>query len=267
MVKPPLVSIILPTYNGKVKWISEAIQSVLAQSYLNWELIIIDDASKNSIENDILKFVKNDKRIVYYKNKENLQLTNTLNKGIRLSKWRYIARLDDDDIRCDSQKLEKQIKFMESNKNIWLCGTCVININEIWDEISYTNVPEHDNEIRKNLMRFNQFAHASVVFRKDVIKEVWNYNPLYNGAEDYEFWLRIWSKYQLANLSDYSLKYRYNTQWISVKKSRKQWLYGIKIAYKYRNYYPWFWKYIIPRCLIVILPRYLVTLIIKWIKK
>jgi len=76
----PLISIILPTYNGNKKWISESIQSVLDQTYTNFELIIINDASTNDIETTILAFAKKDERIKYYKNDENLQLTKTLNR-------------------------------------------------------------------------------------------------------------------------------------------------------------------------------------------
>jgi glycosyltransferase involved in cell wall biosynthesis len=76
----PLISIILPTYNGKSEWLVESINSVLIQTYNNFELIIINDASTNDIENSILEFVGKDKRIIYYRNESNLQLTRTLNK-------------------------------------------------------------------------------------------------------------------------------------------------------------------------------------------
>lgn len=264
----PLVSIILPIYNSNSEWLKLSIESVLSQSYIYFELIIINDASTNNIYDLVDIFLKKDKRITYIYNQQSSKgiYTNILNQWISIAQWQYIARMDDDDIRCDLEKLEKQIKFMEFNKNIWLCGTCVINIDEWWKELSYTTVPQNDIDIRKKLMRFNQFAHASIIFRKEVIQDVGNYNPVYNGAEDYEFWLRIGSKYKLANLADYCLKYRHNTQWVSSKKSWTQWWYGIRIAYKYRNYYPGFWKYIIPRLIILLLPRKFITIILKVIK-
>ena len=118
-----LVSIILPTYNGKVEWLSQAIDSVIVQTYTHRELIIINDASTNDIETTIMEYVAKDKRIKYYRNEINLKLTNTLNKGLKIAQGAYIARIDDDDIRCDKEKLEKQIVFMEQNAGYGLCGT------------------------------------------------------------------------------------------------------------------------------------------------
>jgi len=268
MTTSPLISIILPIYNSNAKWLTLSLESILSQSYTNFELIVINDASTNSIGDTVSLFLTKDKRIKYIYNKKSSKgiYTNILNQWISLAQGEYIARMDDDDIRCDPDKLKKQINFMESHKDVFLCGTSVINIDESWKEISRTNVPEHDNDIRNRLMRFNQFAHASIIFRKALIQEVRGYNPLYDGAEDYEFWLRIWSKYEVANLSDYCLKYRYNTQWISSKKRWKQWWYGITIAYKYRKYYPWFWKYIVPRFILLIIPRNLLVIILRIIK-
>lgn len=263
----PFVSIILPTYNGNHIWLSQAIKSVLSQIYENRELIIINDASTNNIEYTILEYQEREPRIKYYKNESNIQLTKTLNKGIALSKGMYIARIDDDDIWFDPMKLEKQIKFMEANQNVGLCWTSVIDINEEGEDISYINVPQSDRDIRDRLMRFNQFAHASVVFRQEVVQTVWFYDPIYNGAEDYELRLRIGTRYKFANLPDYCIKYRHNTKGISAKKKWKQGRYGIKIAHIYRHYYPYFWYYIIPRLIILLFPRYLITLLIKWLKK
>lgn len=142
MVKLWLVSIILPTYNGNSVWIMQAINSIIAQTYNNRELIIINDASTNDIEKTILQYVNKDNRIQYFKNEENLKLTKTLNKWIALSQGEYIARIDDDDIWCDPEKLAKQIDFMEKNTSYGLCGTCVINIDEEGSETSRTIVPQ-----------------------------------------------------------------------------------------------------------------------------
>ncbi len=111
----PLVSIIIPTYNGQTKWIQLAINSVLNQTFCNFELIIINDASTNDIEQCIINFLNTDTRILYYRNTENLGLTATLNKGLSYANGKYIARIDDDDIWCDQDKLSKQIGFMENN--------------------------------------------------------------------------------------------------------------------------------------------------------
>jgi glycosyltransferase involved in cell wall biosynthesis len=201
-------------------------------------------------------------------NEKNLWLTQTLNRWIALSQWKYIARIDDDDIWCDKDKLKKQVEFMETNPEYWLCGTSVIQINEEWKEITKTDVPTDNDQIKKTLMRFNQFAHASVIFRRDIVSHVWVYNPDYNWAEDYEYWMRIWTMYKLANLPDYCLKYRHNTHGVSSKKKYKQWWLWLKAAFLYRKYYPHFWLYVIPRLCIILFPRKVLSfLLMQWIKK
>ncbi len=148
----PLVSIILPTYNWHHDRLSQSIESVLWQSYKNFELIIINDASTNDIEATILKYQQQDSRIIYLKNEKNLQLTNTLNKGIQHAKWIYIARIDDDDIRCNPDKLQKQVDFMRSHPDYGLCGTSTILINESWVKIGETKTRETDQELRNHLL-------------------------------------------------------------------------------------------------------------------
>lgn len=262
----PLVSILLPTYNGNHAWLSESIQSVLDQSYTHFELIIINDASTNDIEKTILSYAKKDKRIRYYKNAHNLQLTLSLNKGIELSQWAYIARIDDDDIWCEKDKLQKQVSFMEEHPWYWLCGTGVININEAGQVLWKFDIPTSDDAIRSRLMRFNQFAHASIIIRKDVIVDVWMYNPAYNNAEDYEYRLRIGTKYSIHNLPDYALCYRTNTQWVSVTKARKQWILWLQIAYKYRKNYPWFYLYLPLRIAYLLLPKKISNFLLSLMK-
>jgi glycosyltransferase involved in cell wall biosynthesis len=130
---PPLVSVILPTYNWKDEWISKSIESVLNQTFKDFELIIINDFSTNDVEKVIKRFQKKDSRIVYLTNEENLKITKTLNRWLGVANWKYIARIDDDDIWNDNTKLEKQVNFMESYKDYWLCWAWkIIEINELW---------------------------------------------------------------------------------------------------------------------------------------
>ena len=108
----PLVSVLIPVYNTKYRYLREAIESILNQTYGNFELLIINDASCDNAEDVILSY--KDERIKYYKNETNLKLIATLNKGIELSKGKYIARLDADDY-CTPDRLEKQVKYMEEH--------------------------------------------------------------------------------------------------------------------------------------------------------
>lgn len=265
MSKSPLVSIILPTYNWKSKWLSESIDSVLNQTFKDFELIIINDASTNDIEKTILEYVKKDKRVIYLKNEKNLQLTRTLNKWIEHAKWKYIARIDDDDIRVSKDKLEKQVKFMEENSSYWLCWAwIIINIDESWKIINKIETRLSDSEIRNHFLQSNQFAHSSVLIRKSILNEVWVYNPDYNKAEDYELWCRMGTKSKFANLWDIKLKYRVNFNWICMKNSVFQKKLSLKICIKYCNYYPNFLKAVFYRIMVdFILPEWVTRFLVK----
>ncbi len=236
---PPLVSVILPTYNWKDEWISKSIESVLNQTFKDFELIIINDFSTNDVEKVIKRFQKKDSRIVYLTNEENLKITKTLNRWLGVANWKYIARIDDDDIWNDNTKLEKQVNFMESYKDYWLCWAWkIIEINEVWAIIDELYLKCSDNELRNSILWCNQFAHPSVLIRKSVFNEVWIYDPQWNMVEDYELWLRIWKKSKICNLKDVSIKYRINNKWISKTNKTKQMWLGRKLFFKYCFYYP-----------------------------
>ena len=264
----PVVSVILPTYNWKSERLSESIDSVLNQTFKDFELIIINDASTNDIEKTILEYVKKDKRIVYLKNEKNLQLTRTLNKWIEHAKWKYIARIDDDDIRMGKDKLEKQIKYMESNLDCWLCWAGeIINIDESWKTINKMQTRLSDDEIRNNILQANQFAHSSIMVRKSILGEEWVYDPKFNKAEDYELWCRIGIRCKFANLQSVWIKYRINSNWITRKNFNYQKKLTFKIFLKYRKKYPNFCKALILRVWDFILPEKLTKYILNVAKK
>ena len=262
----PLVSIILSTYNGS-QYISESISSVLTQSYSNFEFIIINDCSTDNVEQIILNFQKKDKRIIYIKNKENIKLTRSLNKWLEISKWKYIARIDDDDIWM-KHKLEKQVKFMEENNDYWLCWTSTIIINSEWNEIQRINMRKNNDEIKNNILKSNQFTHSSIVIRKKILNSIWwYYYNKWNWAEDYELWLRIWKISKLHNLSEYLVKYRWLNTSISRKKWLKQEIMAFKIMIKNKNYYPNFLGSLFLRIITMIIPQKVKKKIISFIKK
>ncbi len=235
-MKTPLVSIILATYNG-LKYIEESINSVLNQTYKNFEFIIINDCSTNNVEQIILNYQKKDNRIIYIKNKTNLKLTQSLNKWINISKWKYIARIDDDDIWLP-EKLKKQINFMEKNKDYWLCWTSTIVIDSKWNKIQKIKMRNTDREIKENILKSNQFTHSSIIIKKNILNNIWWwYNKKWEWTEDYELWLRIWKISKLYNLSDFLVKYRWLKTSISRKNKNKQQINNIKLCFKFKKYY------------------------------
>ena len=195
----------MSVYDGE-KFLEEAVLSVLNQTYKDFEFIIIDDGSTDSSLKMLRSFEKKDERIKLV-SRENKGLTRSLNEGIKLAQGEYIARMDGDDISMP-KRFEKQIDFLEKNKDIALCGTWAINIDENGNEIGEYKTPTTNKEIRKMILFHNPFIHPSVMMRKEIINNVGLYNEKIKYAQDYEYWLRIIKKNKMANLNSFLLWYR-----------------------------------------------------------
>lgn len=201
----PLLSIILPVYNGE-DYLAHTIDSVLSQSFQDFEFIIINDSSTDSSEEIILSY--KDSRIVYLSNENNLKIVKTLNKGISTSKGKYIARIDADDI-CMPNRFELQINFLESNSNIAVLGTDMYFINENGKIIGRGIVQGQTSlEVKRELSRRCCLYHPSVMINYDLVGDKLYYDDNFLYAEDYELWLRLRKEFNFANLSSPMLKYR-----------------------------------------------------------
>lgn len=261
-----LVSIILPTYNWTTKWLTESINSVLSQSYNNFELIIINDSSTNDIEDTILEFVKKDNRIKYFKNETNLERSRSRNKWIGLAKWKYIAFIDDDDIWLE-EKLQTQVDFMEKNIEYWLCWTDIICIDELWIILNNIITRKKNKDLKNNLLIFNQFALSSVLIKKEILTKSWLFNKDLFLWEDYDLWLRIWIYSKLQNLDFFWIKYRDRVNNTSNNNILKSKIETLKICIKYKKYYSYFIKALILRIWYILLPEVVSKNILKLIKK
>ena len=217
----PKVSVLLPTHNGAT-YIIHAIYSVLWQTYNDFEFIIINDWSTDWTEEIVKGYQKDDPRIIYIKNEENIGLIKTLNNWLKLAKGEYIARIDDDDFWQDHDKLLKQVRFLDENPEYWLVGTSIVSVNEQWREIGKVSSRVSDETIRKNLLRYNQFVHPSIMMRKSVLEHVWWYDEKALYVEDYELWLRIGKISKFHNLPDYSTRYMIRKGSISWQKQFRQ---------------------------------------------
>jgi len=266
MKKNKMISIIVSIYNSD-KTLVSMIDSVLYQTYKNFELILINDGSKDNSSNIIKKYLKKDKRIVLI-DKENSGLTKSLNIGLKRVKGDYIARLDADDI-WKKDKLEKQMKFLEENKDYFLVGTAYDEIDEEGSVIyvnQRTKLLITDNIIRENIVKFNPFLHSSVLFRKEILDTIGFYNEKFKYTQDYEYWIRIMSKYKVANIDETLASRRYSNDMISIKKEKEQKMYAIKaklLAIKLLDKSIVEYKYLIKDILIYVLPQIVVNLIRK----
>lgn len=217
MNRNPKVSVIMSVYNGE-KYLREAIDSILNQTFTDFEFIIINDGSKDKTKEISESY--NDPRIRLF-HQDNIGLTKSLNKALSFAKSEYIARQDADDISLP-ERLEKEVDILENNKDIGMVGTYAVFINESSRAFNIWKMPIQDNQIRKRLMIGNSFCHGSVMFRKQCINNIGTYRENYKYTQDYDFWLRIADHYKLYNIGEELYKFRRHSKAISRRKLSEQ---------------------------------------------
>lgn len=203
----PRISVIITTFNRE-GFISEAIGSVLNQSYTDWEMIIVDDASTDNTESVVKKYLEKDARIKYIKNPKNIGIAETRNIGIEMSRGSYIAPLDSDDVWLDKDKLKKQAEFLDKNLDYCLLGGGIINIDNQSRQIKKVLFPVYDSLIRNIILQYNPFCHSSVLYRKSIAIKLGGYSKEYSICTDYDFWLRMGTKQKFTNIPQVLAGYR-----------------------------------------------------------
>lgn len=204
----PLISVIMPCFNRQ-NYIVQAIESILNQTYVEFEFIIIDDCSKDNTFEIVQKYAEVDKRIKALRNDKNMGIVYTLNRGLKEAKGKYITRMDDDDISLP-QRFEKQVEFMEKNEDIVVCGSYV-EVFDDNDKIYFPLMRESEPEILALMMNFgNPMGHSNIILRKDFLDaHRLSYEQDYKDAEDYYLWTQILVKGgKIANVPEILVKYR-----------------------------------------------------------
>ena len=200
--KSPAITVLMPVYNG-AKYLNESIDSILNQTFSDFEFLIIDDESTD----DSVKIIKSydDPRIKLIVNKKNIGQSATLNKGLELARGKYIARMDQDDISMP-ERLKKQMEFMDECPNIGVCGSWIQHFGK-YDYL--TPLELDDDSIKIKLLTNQNLAHPAVMIRKStLVKYQLNYDPTFTIAMDYDLWVRMFEYCSFANLPEPLLKYR-----------------------------------------------------------
>lgn len=215
----PLVSVLLPCLNGE-NYLAECIDSVLRQTYANFELIIIDDGSEDKTATIIKRY--KDKRIRTYYSKHSRGVVESLNQGIKMASGKYIARIDADDIMHED-RLYKQAKYLEDNEKegVALVGSYHYVINQMGRIVGFKQYPVSYGEIMGTMLFQNPFSHPTVMFRADVVREI-NYSSKYPHAEDYHLWFNILRSFKAANLPEYLTYYRVHDKSVSKQQQDMQ---------------------------------------------
>jgi len=211
----PRITVLMPVYNCEL-YIKEAIDSILVQTYTNFELLILDDASTDSTVSIIKSY--DDSRIQLIQKPINTGLSYSLNLGLKLAKGKYIARMDGDDVSLP-ERFAKQVAFLEANLDIVLCGSWF----NIIDSDAVKKLPENNEGIKLALLRGNCIAHPSVMIRKQILDEFpVVFDASKEPAEDYDLWVRLFSLGKLHNLQEALLNYRMYAGQVSHKRAEEQ---------------------------------------------
>lgn len=209
----PKISVVMPVYNAEA-YLREAIDSVLAQTYTDFECILIDDGSSDRSLEIIRSY--EDPRIVLLVNETNRGQIASMNRAIEAARGAYIARMDSDDI-CLPERFALQVEYLERHPEIAGVGGQIIIIGERGETLDLT-APKRST--RPVIVAFDMFHHCSVahpamMLRREVLLELGGYREAYRYAEDYDLWHRLLLRWKLANLSETVLQYRRNTQGVT----------------------------------------------------
>jgi glycosyltransferase involved in cell wall biosynthesis len=209
----PKVSVVMSVFNDEL-YVGEAVDSILNQTFWDFEFIIINDGSTDRTGEILSSYRDNRIRLLDQKNRG---LTPSLNRGLALARGEYIARMDGDDI-SDSTRLEKEVLFLDRNPDIGLVGTFIYRIDEQGRRISLYTFKTTFEEIRENLWVDCPFCHPSVMFRKSCIDVVGLYREKVGPTEDYDLWFRITERFGAANIPEPLHMFRINSHGITVSK-------------------------------------------------
>lgn len=208
MSELPKITVLMAVYNGQ-KYLGQAIESVLSQTFSNFEFFVINDASTD----ESLKIIQsyNDPRIKIINNDQNLGLTKSLNIGLRQALGKYVARQDADDISLP-KRLEKQYKYLESNPEVVLIGSWAEVIDETGKIIGYKKKAIDPDVIKFDIIIANPILHSSIFFRREEILQSGGYNENYKFAQDFELYCRLIKKYKIINFPEILIQFRLHPQ-------------------------------------------------------
>lgn len=219
MPEAPRVSVVMAVRNGG-PYLEKAVDSILAQTFTAFEFVIIDDGSTDSTPEVLQRYQAADPRVQVH-HQENAGLTASLNRGCGRARGEYLARMDADDIAF-RDRLERQVEFLDRHPQVALVGSAVVRIDELGREIKPSGCPTSHAEIVRALAEYNCFTHPTVMLRKAMLAAVGGYREAYRQAQDYDLWLRLAERYQLANLADPLLYYRVYAGQVSFRNLEQQ---------------------------------------------
>jgi hypothetical protein len=219
MPERPRVSVVMPVHNGGA-FLRPAVDSILGQTFADFELVIVDDGSTDATPQTLHYYQTADARVRVYRQSK-AGLVASLNRGCREARADYIARMDADDIAFP-ERLARQVDFLDRHPGVAVVGSAVVRIDAEGRELKRNICPTSHPDIVEALREYSPFTHPSVMLRTAALLAVGGYRAAYAAAEDYDVWLRLAERYELANLPDPLLYYRIYPGQISVRQLEQQ---------------------------------------------
>jgi len=216
----PPITVLMSCYNGET-WLSESIESVLGQTFKQFEFLIIDDGSQDRSLSIIKEYEKKDPRI-HVISKKNSGLPDSLNVGLQHAKGKWIARLDADDI-AEPERLQKQYDFAKSNPRLILIGSAFLETDEHGNTGKVQTFSAGHRELKQHLLnRRRFFAHSSAFYLKEIALKAGGYRPRIKKSEDYDLWLRLSEMGKMASIREPLIRFRSHPDQISHENAGKR---------------------------------------------
>lgn len=234
---PPTVSVLMAVYNGQ-DHLRQALDSVLGQTFVDWELVVVDDGSTDATAAILADYAQREPRLRVVK-QANAGQTRALNLGLGLARGKYIARLDADDVMC-RERLAQQVAYMHAHRDVVLLGTAVELIDEHGQRLCTYVLPTGERRLRRLLIRDNPFAHPSVMMRRGVVQWVGGYNDRFQICQDYDLWIRLARVGRLQNLAKPLTELRIHSQKMTWTRKREESAETLAIRWEAvrRGWYP-----------------------------
>jgi glycosyltransferase involved in cell wall biosynthesis len=202
----PRCSVLMPVYNAE-PYVGAAVESILQQTYADFEFVIVDDGSTDRSREILEGYAARDPRITLI-SRPNTGYLRALNEGLALCHGEFVVRMDADDVAL-ADRLRQQIAFLDAHPECVMVGSALLRIDADGDVLCHERLPENHEEIEARLLRVEgAIAHPAAVIRRQVLVEVGGYRESYYGAEDHDLWLRLAERGRLANLPEALLKCR-----------------------------------------------------------
>lgn len=207
----PKISIVLPSYNGQ-KYIRQSIESVINQTFKDWELIVVNDCSSDRTKEIVKEYLSKDRRINLINNDMNYKLPRSLNIGFEAARGEYLTWTSDDNL-YKPFAVEKMLQFLETNKQYFMVRADMEMIDDMGKRISYSP------EFRNGSIYMQNYVGACFLYRRQVMEKVGEYDTALFGVEDYDYWLRAYEIFgEIASISEPLYEYRVHGESVSQTK-------------------------------------------------